>query len=449
MYLGLDPVNAGATSWVLTSAALVLVMTPGLAFFYGGLVQRANVLGLIMQSFVAIGVVSVSWALIGFSIAFDDGNGLFGGTTFAGLSTSSTNGSVPGYPELAVPVLAFALYQMMGAVITPALVTGATAERWRFSAYLLFVAAWPVLVYSPVAHWVFSPTGWANRLGALDFAGGIVVHANAGAAAVAMAIVLGRRAGWPERTPPGHSIPLVMIGTGLLWFGWLGYNGGSALAADGLAATAATNTHLGGATALVTWMVAERMRTGKSTVVGAGTGALAGLVAVTPAAGYVAPFAAIFIGGFAGVVCYFALGLKSRLGLDDSLDVIAVHLVGGSLGTAAVGLFATKYVNPDATNGLLYGGGPKLLGTQLLALGAVIAYSLVMTLLLGAAINRLVSNRVRPQDEAVGLDISQHGEVAYPPEVEESEPAVTTEPAAALEPSIEEVLDGHRARHRR
>jgi Amt family ammonium transporter len=434
MDFGLKPVNEGATSWVLVSAALVLLMTPGLAFFYGGMLRRHNVLGIMMQNFCAIGVVSVSWALVGFSIAFGDGSGVFGGLDFAGLTTSSTSGGVPGYPDLAVPVLAFALYQMMGAVITPALITGTTAERWRFSAYMWFLVLWPVLVYAPVAHWVFSPTGWASKMGALDFAGGIVVHANAGAAAVAMAVLLGRRAGWPDRPEAAHSVPLVMIGTGLLWFGWLGYNGGSALAANGLAAAAATNTHLGGATAMLTWMVVERIRTGKCTLMGAGCGALAGLVAATPAAGFIEPFAAILIGGAAGAVCCYALELKSWLGLDDSLDVFAVHLVGGSFGTLCVGLFATTAVNPGGADGMFYGGGVQLFGAQALALTVVVLYSFAATFLIGQFIDRLVGNRVRPRQEKIGLDLSQHGEVAYAPNAEEEGlPAAVAEPADADE----------------
>jgi Amt family ammonium transporter len=436
MNLGLEPVDEGATAWVLVSAALVLLMTPGLAFFYGGMLRRNNVLGIMMQSFCAMGIVSVSWTLVGFSIAFGNGDGQlggwFGGLDFVGLTNSSTNGGVPGYPALAVPVLAFALYQMMGAVITPALITGTTAERWRFSAYLWFLVLWPVLVYAPVAHWVFSPTGWASKLGALDFAGGIVVHANAGAAAVAMALILGRRAGWPDRPESAHSVPLVMIGTGLLWFGWLGYNGGSAMAADGLAASAATCTHLGGATAMLTWMAVERLRTGKCTIMGAGCGALAGLVAATPAAGFIEPPAAILIGGAAGALCCFALNLKSWLGLDDSLDVFAVHLVGGSFGTICVGLFATKDVNAQRAYGLFYGGGFGLLGVQVLALAVVVLYSLVATFLIGLFIDRLVGNRVRPRQEKIGLDLSQHGEVAYAPStVEESSPVL---PAAFEQP---------------
>jgi Amt family ammonium transporter len=411
MDLGLAPLSAGATSWVLISAALILLMTPGLAFFYGGMLRQDNVLGIIMQSFVAMGVVSVGWALLGFSVAFDKGNPWFGGLGFAGLA--QTGGGVPGFPDLAVPVLAFAFYQMMGAVITPALVTGATAERWRLSAYVLFLVLWPVLVYAPVAHWLFSPAGWANHIGALDFAGGMVVHANAGAAAIAMAAVLGPRAGWPQRPESAHSVPLVMIGTGLLWFGWIGYNGGSALDANEVATAAAVNTHLGGAVALLTWMGTERVRSGKSTVLGAGCGAVAGLVAVTPAAGYVAPWAAILIGGAAGVVCCLAVGLKSRLRLDDSLDVVAVHLVGGSLGTVCVGLFATTSVNPDGADGLFYGGGLRQLGLQVTALVAVVTYSLVATAAIGIFTGMLVGNRLHRRQEGLGLDLALHGEQAY------------------------------------
>jgi Amt family ammonium transporter len=272
---------------------------------------------------------------------------------------------------------------------------------------------WPLVVYAPVAHWVFSPTGWAAKMGAYDFAGGMVVHANAGAAAVAMAMVLGPRAGWPERRDQAHSVPLVMIGTGILWFGWLGYNGGSALNANALAALAATNTHLGGAAALLTWIAVERVRNGKPSILGAGTGALAGLVSVTPCAGYIAPLGAIVIGAIAGVVCCLAVGLKSWLVLDDSLDVIAVHLVGGSLGTLCLGLFATKKANPQGPNGLLFGGGGKLLANQLLALTVVVMYSLVATYLIGTLIGALAGNRVSRRHEWVGLDLSEHGEIAY------------------------------------
>jgi len=440
MDLGLEPLSSGAISWVLVSAALILLMTPGLAFFYGGMLRPNNVLGIMMQSFCALGVVSVVWAVLGFSIAFAKGNPWFGGLGFAGLAPWQTSHGVPGFPALAVPVLAFAFYQMMGAVITPALVTGATAERWQLSAYLMFLVLWPILVYAPVAHWLFSPTGWANRLGALDFAGGMVVHANAGAAAVAMAAVLGPRAGWPKRPESAHSVPLVLIGTGLLWFGWIGYNGGSALDADQIASTAAVNTHLGGAAALLTWMATERWRTGKSTTLGAACGAVAGLVAVTPAAGYVAPWAALIIGSGAGTVCCLAVKVKSWLRLDDSLDVIAVHLVGGSLGTLCVGLFATTSVNPHGADGLFYGGGLRQLGLQALALIVVVTYSLVVTTGIGVLTGGRIGNRVSRREERLGLDLALHGEQAY--EVDDTtgtpQPAYTGDP---LEPELETVGD--------
>jgi Amt family ammonium transporter len=385
-------------------------MTPGVAFFYGGLVRQKNVLGIIMQSFATIGVVSLMWAAIGFSFAFGSGRWV-GGFGFAGLTTNDAH--LPGFAHLGVPVLAFVAFQMMIAIVTPVLVTGATAERWRFEAYLVFVALWTVLVYAPITHWVFSPEGWAHRLGVLDFAGGTVVHANAGAAALAMVWVLGRRRGWPQEQHRPHNLPLVMMGTALLWFGWFGLNGGSALAANGIAATAVVNTQLGASAALLAWIGIERTRFGKSTTLGAASGAITGLVAVTPAAGYVTPLGAIAIGLLAGTVCQLAVGLKSWFDLDDSLDVVAVHLGGGVVGSLAVGLFATKSVNPDGADGLFYGGGYRLLGAQLVTVGAVVAYSLILTALLGSLTNRLLGNRVPRREEAVGLDLSQHGESAY------------------------------------
>ncbi|MGC9670793.1 ammonium transporter [Planosporangium sp. 12N6] len=402
--------DVGATAWVLACTALVLVMTPAVAFFYGGLVRQKNVLGMVMQSFATIGVVTLMWAAIGFSFAFGSGR-LLGGFELAGLT--GTDARLPGFAHLAVPVPAFVVFQLMIAVVTPVLVTGATAERWRFEAYLLFVALWTVLVYAPVAHWVFSPEGWAHRLGVLDFAGGTVVHVNAGAAALAAVWVLGRRRGWPGEPQRPHNLPLVMIGAGLLWFGWFGLTGGSALAANGVAATAVLNTQLGAGAALLVWIAIERARFGKGTTLGAASGAVTGLVAVTPAAGYVTSLGAVVIGLLAGTVCQLAIGLKSWFGLDDSLDVVAVHLGGGVVGTLAVGLFATRSVNPDGADGLFYGGGYRLVGAQLVAVCAVVAYSLVLSGLLGSLTNRLLGNRVDPRDEAVGLDLSQHGESAY------------------------------------
>nr|WP_275941425.1 ammonium transporter [Planosporangium mesophilum] len=399
----------------MTCTALVLVMIPGVAFFYGGLVRQKNVLGMIMQSFAAMGVVSLLWVAVGFSVAFGSGRWL-GGFGLAGLAEpwiTSPAGRLPGFPHLDVPVLAFVAFQMMVAIVTPVLATGATAERWRFGAYVVFVALWTVLGYAPVAHWVFAPNGWAHRLGVLDFAGGTVVHANAGAAALAMAWVLGRRRGWPQEQQRPHNLPLVMIGTALLWFGWFGLTGGSALAANGVAATAVVNTQVAAAAALLAWVGIERLRFGKGTTLGAASGAIAGLVAVTPAAGYVTPLGAIAIGLLGGTICQLAVGLKSWFNLDDSLDVVAVHLGGGVVGTLAVGLFATTMVNPDGGDGLFYGGGYRLMGAQFVTLCAVVAYSLVLTGLLGSLTNRLLGNRVGPREEAVGLDLSQHGESAY------------------------------------
>jgi Amt family ammonium transporter len=390
-------------------------MTPGVAFFYGGMVRQKNVLGMIMQGFATIGVVSLMWAAVGFSFAFGSGRWL-GGFSLAGLTGVDMylpDGHLPGLDHLRVPVLAFVAFQMMIAVFTPALVTGATAERWRFEAYLVFVALWAVLVYAPITHWVFSPEGWAHRLGVLDFAGGTVVHANAGAAALAMSWILGRRRGWPQEQHRAHNLPLVMIGTALLWFGWFGLTGGSALAANGVAATAVVNTQLGASAALLAWIGIERTRFGKGTTLGAASGAITGLVAVTPAAGYVTPLGAIAIGLLAGTVCQLAVGLKSWFNLDDSLDVVAVHLGGGVVGSLAVGLFATKSVNPDGADGLFYGGGYRLLGAQLVTVCAVVAYSVVLTCLLGSLTNRLLGNRVHPREEAAGLDLSQHGESGY------------------------------------
>lgn len=407
--------DVGATAWLLGSTALVLVMAPAVAFFYGGMIRQKNVLAMIMQGFATIGVVSILWAAIGFSLAFGSGR-LVGGFGLAGLTGGDAylpGGRLPGLSHLQVPVLAFAAFQMMIAALTPVLLTGATAERWRFEAYVVFVALWTLVVYAPVAHWIFSPEGWAHRLGVLDFAGGTVVHANAGAAALAMAWALGRRRGWPREQHRPHNVPLVMIGTGLLWFGWFGLNGGAALAANGVAATAVVNTQLGACAALLVWVGIERARFGKSTTIGAASGVITGLVAVTPAAGYVTPLGAIAIGLLAGAACQLAVGLKSWFDLDDSLDVVTVHLGGGVVGSLAVGLFATRSVNPGGADGLFYGGGYRLLGVQIIAVSAVVAYSLVLTGLLGSLTNRLLGNRVHQRDEAVGLDLSQHGESAY------------------------------------
>jgi len=407
-------VDAGATAWVLASACLVLLMTPAIAIFYGGLVRAKNVLGMLMQNFATIALVSTVWVIIGYSLAFGSGSTLIGDVHFAGLN--NMNEPVPGFTgedTQIIPPIVFVAFQMMFAVLTAALITGATADRWRFGAFVAFIPLWTLLVYAPIAHWVFSPDGWANQMGALDFAGGTVVHANAGAAALVMAIVLGRRRGWPDDAMPGHNLPLVMLGTGLLWFGWFGFNAGSQLKADEVAGTALVNTHVAASAGLLAWIAVEKLRYGKCTSLGAVSGAVVGLVAITPAAGYVSPIGAIAVGLLAGSICAFAVGLKLLLRVDDSLDVVAVHLVGGVVGSLAVGLFATREVNPAGADGLFYGGGYAQLGLQAIAVLAVIAYSFVITGVLGAFLTRLLRSRVEPQDEVLGLDLSQHGESAY------------------------------------
>ncbi|MFM8388288.1 MAG: ammonium transporter, partial [Actinomycetota bacterium] len=329
------PIDTGATAWVLVSCALVLFMTPGLAFFYGGMVRSKNVLGMLMQNVFAMGLISVIWAVVGFSLAFGGTNKWFGNFDFLFLSDVANAPNLPGYVgdfALVIPPLAFVAYQMMFAVITPALITGATADRMKFSAYAILIGVWAIIVYPTVAHWVFSPNGWLFKRGALDFAGGAVVHINAGAAALAVVLVLGNRKGWPREAMPPHNLPFTILGTGILWFGWFGFNAGSALGANGLAAQALVNTHLAAATAMLSWLVVEKLRSGHATSLGAASGAVAGLVAITPCAGFVGGMAPVAIGAVAGAVCYLALRLKTKFRFDDSLDVIAVHLVGGLVG---------------------------------------------------------------------------------------------------------------------
>jgi Amt family ammonium transporter len=402
--------NSGDTAWMLTSTALVLFMTPGLALFYGGMVRSKNVLGMLMQNFAAMGVIAVLWALVGFTLAFGDfGNGgILGNLEFLGLSGV---GAEPGL-ELTIPFVLFAAYQMTFAVITPALITGATADRMKFSAYLVFIGAWLVLVYAPVAHWVFAG-GWLASLGALDFAGGAVVHINAGAAALGVILVLGPRRGWRSEAMPPHSLPLTMLGTGILWFGWFGFNAGSALAANGVAAQAVMNTFLAASTAMLSWMLVERLKDGHATTLGAASGAVAGLVAITPCAGFVGGLSPILIGAAAGCVCLLAIGFKNRFGYDDSLDVIGIHLVGGLLGSIVLGLFADSAVNELAVDGLFLGGGAGLLVDQIVASAAVLAFSLVVSAALAKVIDVTMGLRVSPEEELEGLDRSQHAETAY------------------------------------
>ncbi|MGH8907711.1 MAG: ammonium transporter, partial [Egibacteraceae bacterium] len=366
--------------------------------------------------------VSVLWAVIGFTLAFgtDLGGGLLGGLDHLGLAGLTGEGAtVPGYvndagaSSLTIPPLLFMVYQMMFAIITPALFTGAVADRMKFSAYAWFLGMWSILVYSPVAHWVFSPEGWANNLGALDFAGGTVVHINAGIAALALVIVLGKRRGWPNEAMAPHSLPLTLLGTGMLWFGWFGFNAGSALGANELAVSAFVNTHLSAAAGMLGWLAAEKLKTGHATTLGGASGAVAGLVAITPCAGFVGGLAPIAIGFIAGAVCLVAVQLKFRFGYDDSLDVVAVHLVGGTVGSLLVGVFATMAVNPDGADGLLSGGGAVLLGRQLVAVLVVLTYSFVMSLLIAKVLDRIIGLRVTDEQELIGLDASLHAERAY------------------------------------
>jgi Amt family ammonium transporter len=402
--------DTGDTAWVLISAALVLFMTPGLALFYGGMVRAKNVLGMLMQNFFAMGVVTVLWVLFGYSLAFGDtGNaGLIGNFDFVGLKDVAN--SVSG----TIPTLAFVAFQLTFAVITPALITGAVADRMRWAAWVGFIILWSILVYLPVAHWVFAG-GWLADRGALDFAGGTVVHINAGAGALALVLLLGRRRGWPAEPMPPHSLPLTLLGTGILWFGWFGFNAGSALAANGVAAQAFMNTFVAAAAAMLGWLIVERVKSGHATTLGAASGAVAGLVAITPCAGFVGGMAPVIIGLVTGGVCFLCVSIKFRFKFDDSLDVVAVHLVGGILGSLMVGLFADQAVNKAGTDGLFLGGGWDLLGEQAIAVVAVGLFSFVVSGLIGLALKAVLPGgiRVTEDEETTGLDLTQHSETGY------------------------------------
>ncbi len=410
-------IDGGNTAWVLISTALVMFMTPGLAFFYGGMVRAKNVLAMLMQNFFSLGLVSTIWAIIGFSLAFgSDIGGMLGGLDFLGMKGLLTTKALPGYSgdfALSIPAPAFFAYQMMFAVITPALISGAIADRMKFSAYALFIGLWSIICYSPVAHWVFSPNGWLFQRGALDFAGGTVVHINAGIAAFVLALFIGKRRNWPREAMPPHSLPLTLLGTGILWLGWIGFNAGSALSAGTLASQALINTHLAAATAMLGWLLAERIRKGHATTLGGASGAIAGLVAITPCAGFVGGCEAMIVGAVAGIVCAIAVDLKFRWGYDDSLDVVGVHLVGGLTGSILLGLFASKEINPGAVDGLFHGGGWTLLINQLVASVAVLAFTGLLTLAIAWIVNSLVGLRVDEESESLGLDTTQHAESAY------------------------------------
>jgi Amt family ammonium transporter len=403
--------DTGNTAWLLVATALVMVMLPGLALFYGGLVRRKNVLSTIMHSFFGLALVSVVWVLVGFSLAFGTdvgGLGLVGGLDFAGfmnvgLEPSAVYGTT-------IPFVLFAAFQLMFAAITPALITGAFAERKRFASFVIFTVLWSVLVYSPIAHWVWSADGWLYKLGALDFAGGTVVHASSGVSALIVALLIGRRVANGDSMEP-HDIPMTVLGAGLLWFGWFGFNAGSALAADGLAANAllVTNTAAGAAT--ITWVLASYLHKRKVSVVGAACGAVAGLVAVTPASGFVTAGGALLIGLFVGGLCYSATLLRSRLKIDDALDVFAVHGVGGTFGAVATGVFATTAINPLGRG--LIDGNPGQVLTQTVAIGATIAYAVIATFVIIKIVDLILGIRVKSDQEEVGLDLAVHGEVAY------------------------------------
>ena len=414
--------SAGDTAWVLTAAALVLLMTPGVAFFYGGMVRVKSVLNMMMMSFLALGIVSILWVAFGYSVAFgDDGNGFMGGFSLAGLGQLvgklADNGGT--YP---IPALAFCMFQLMFAIITVALVSGAVADRMKFLAWGIFAAVWVTIVYFPVAHWVFdfgsteindAGAGWLAKLGVLDFAGGTAVHINAGAAGLALVIVMGKRVGFGKVPMRPHNLPLVVLGASLLWFGWFGFNAGSALGANDLAAVAFTNTMVATSAGVLGWLLVEKLRDGHATSLGAASGAVAGLVAITPACAFVAPWGAIAIGAIAGIVCAFAVTLKYKLGYDDSLDVVGVHMVGGIVGCLLIGFFATTGVNSLGKDGIFYGGDWGVLGTQAIGAGAVLAYSFVITLILALILKFTVKLRVSHDDEVSGIDLAVHAESAY------------------------------------
>jgi Amt family ammonium transporter len=420
-----DAFSHGDTAWVLASAALVLLMTPGLAFFYGGMVRVKSVLNMLMMSFIAIGIVSVLWVIYGFSVSFDQtGNGFMGGFGQVGLGEAMHTLSTVNGATYNIPTLAFAMFQLMFAIITPALISGAIADRAKFLGWSVFVTLWTTIVYFPVAHWVFDfgdangdHAGWLAHKGVEDFAGGTAVHINAGAAGLALAIVLGKRNGWPKAQFKPHNLPLVMLGAGLLWFGWFGFNAGSALGANGLASLAFTNTQVATAAAMLGWLLVEQFRDGHPTSLGAASGAVAGLVAITPACAFIVPWAAVVLGLLVGAICAFAVGLKYILGFDDSLDVVGVHLVGGIVGTLYLGFLSTDRVvgaGGAAANGLFYGGGWSQLGKQATGAFSVLGYSFVIAFILGWVINKTIGFRLDPEDEVGdGIDLVEHAEGGY------------------------------------
>ncbi|MFZ2198091.1 MAG: ammonium transporter [Thermodesulfovibrionales bacterium] len=404
-------IDTGDTAFILLSAALVMLMTPGLAMFYGGMVRRKNVLGTIMHSFVAIALVSVQWVLIGYSLSFGpDINGMIGSLAWIGLSGVGVEPN-PDYAAT-IPHIAFMIYQAMFAVITPALIAGAFAERMKFSAFLVFTLLWTTIVYDPVAHWVWGVGGWLRNLGALDFAGGIVVHITSGISALAAALLIGKRKGYLREQMAPHNLPMTVLGAGLLWFGWFGFNSGSALSSGGLSAMAFVVTHIAAVSATLIWVIIEWLHRGKPTMFGAATGSIAGLATITPASGFVGPMPALVIGLLAGALCYLSLNMKGKLGYDDSLDAFGVHGVGGILGTLGAGLFAEKLINPAGADGLFF-GNPHQMVVQIMAIAVVAVYSFVASVVMLKLIDWTIGLRVTEEEEVMGLDISQHEESGY------------------------------------
>jgi Amt family ammonium transporter len=401
-------INAADTTFILISSALVLLMTPALAFFYGGLVRKKNVLGTIMYSFVCMGVVSIQWIFIGYSLAFGpDIGGFIGGLDWFGLNNvgldpSSSYGTT-------IPHQLFMIFQMMFAIITPALITGAFVDRFKFKTFLIFVLLWTTFVYDPIAHWVWGVGGWMNSLGSLDFAGGAVVHMSSGVSALAAAIVIGKRRGLGVESMEPHDIRLMVLGTGLLWFGWFGFNAGSALAADAIAVNAFITTHIAASSAALTWLIISWYRAGKPSIVGAATGAVAGLVAITPASGFVSPMGAIVIGFGVSIISFLAIDLKLKMGFDDSLDVWAVHGLGGTWGAIATGIFASAAINPNIPNGLLFGNVSQMF-PQFISVIGTWGYAFVITIIILKILDYSIGLRVDSDDERIGIDISQHGE---------------------------------------
>jgi len=403
--------NTGDTAFVLMSAALVMFMTPGLALFYGGMVRHKNVLGTLMQSFILLGLITLEWVLWGYSLSFGtDHAGLIGGLEWFGLrgvgmEPSSAYGTT-------IPHIAFMIFQCMFAIITVGLITGAVAERMKFSAFLLFALLWSTFVYNPLAHWVWGVGGWMARMGALDFAGGTVVHISSGVSALAAALIVGKRVGYGSTAFIPHNLPMTITGAAILWFGWFGFNAGSALASNGLAANAFVVTHVASGVAALTWILMEWLHRGEPTTLGGASGAVAGLVAITPASGFVGPLSAVIIGGLAGIICYGGILLKARLGYDDSLDVVGIHGVGGTWGALATGLFASTAINPNAANGLFF-GNPLQLWIQFVSVIASMAFAFGMTLIILKAVDRIIGLRVSEEEEVKGLDISLHNETGY------------------------------------